>query len=97
MTITSEKPNPQPLTADHSTHLHSASANQLTAAWLQRALRYLSCSPNKEDAFTYLDVKSSRFESSARPLNTLHCMEAASLVNGVMATASEGQWSDLRV
>lgn len=44
MTITSEKPNPQPLTADHSVHLSSASANQLTTEWSQWALRYLSCS-----------------------------------------------------
>lgn len=48
MTITSEKPNPQPLTADHSIQLHSASANQLTTEWLQWALRYLSYSANKE-------------------------------------------------
>lgn len=46
MTITSEKPNPQPLTADHSVHLHSASANQLTTEWSQWALRYRSCSPH---------------------------------------------------
>lgn len=51
MTITSEKPNPQPLTADHSIHLHSASANQLTTEWLQWALRYLSYLANKGERF----------------------------------------------